>query len=336
MHSSRLLILCVLPLLPLFFASTQAQPPPLPTYASKIAEAGEEVISAVAVDSNGNSYVVGNYRSPSLIFRLDGNTTKTLSNLGGSDVFVVKYKPTGALEWAQSLGGLQDDLGVDIAVESSGLNVYITGLFMSRELHFGAGVPKLTNEFYGDLQFNVFLVKINNAGRIAWTTQTGDNDVSSLVIDNSKKRLYVTGAFPSILLIKDGKVADDDTLLARKAMWTAVTGGDNGEERKLDTSGWFDDDPDAIPAAATSKLPSSPSATGVATSSQDVYLDYYSTGNGELIDGTVMTGDRDDYTTDLVLEPSTANPVVCGIFESTQLTVSEALILDNTTPGNDV
>ena len=70
----------------------------------------------ITTDSSGNVYVTG-YTAGGL----DGNT-----NVGSSDLFVVKYDSAGVKQWTQQLGTSQDDLAQGIATDSSG-NVYVTG-----------------------------------------------------------------------------------------------------------------------------------------------------------------------------------------------------------------
>ncbi len=73
----------------------------------------------VAVDAAGNSYVTGEYYSPSITF---GSTT--LTNAGGYDLFIVKYDVNGNVVWAKSAGGTNSDFGRGVAVDASG-NTYI-------------------------------------------------------------------------------------------------------------------------------------------------------------------------------------------------------------------
>jgi hypothetical protein len=67
------------------------------------------------VDTAGNVYVTG-FTSGSL----DGNT-----NIGGTDMFLVKYNSTGTKQWTRQLGTASSDRGFGIAVDASG-NLYAT------------------------------------------------------------------------------------------------------------------------------------------------------------------------------------------------------------------
>ena len=76
----------------------------------------------ISVDSNGNSYVMGDFSGTATF----GATT--LTSKGESDIFVAKVNSSGKFIWAQSAGGTADVLGRDIAVDSKG-NSYVSGSF---------------------------------------------------------------------------------------------------------------------------------------------------------------------------------------------------------------
>src|SRR5205814_121514 len=77
---------------------------------------GDDSARAVAIDSQGNIIVVGNFVS-SVDF---GGTTLTSVpdpfQRVWSDIFVPKYTPSGALLWARRFGGNQPDSGDAVGV----------------------------------------------------------------------------------------------------------------------------------------------------------------------------------------------------------------------------
>jgi hypothetical protein len=87
----------------------------------------------IAVDRWGNSYIIGEFTSASVDFNQPGQNPKPdliLSNHPEhrSDMFIVKYGPTGKILWATSAGGSGYDEGHSIAVNGIGI-IYITGEF---------------------------------------------------------------------------------------------------------------------------------------------------------------------------------------------------------------
>jgi hypothetical protein len=72
----------------------------------------------IVVDSSDNIYVTSSARNG---VGLDGNT-----NLGGSDIILIKYNTDGTKLWTKQSGGSGYDYGFSIDLDSSG-NIYITG-----------------------------------------------------------------------------------------------------------------------------------------------------------------------------------------------------------------
>ena len=92
----------------------------------------------VAVDSSDNIYVTGWTRG-----KLD-----TYS--GGDDTFLVKYNSSGTKQWTRQFGAPSGDIGIGVAVDSSG-NIYVTG-------NTDGGLDGNTNSGKTD----IFLVKYNS------------------------------------------------------------------------------------------------------------------------------------------------------------------------------
>jgi hypothetical protein len=87
----------------------------------------------VAMDDNGDVFVTGSFRGPSVTFG-----TTTLINTGfGSDIFVSKLNSAGAWQWAIGAGTSGDDAGLGLAADGNG-NVVATGNFQSQTIAFGA------------------------------------------------------------------------------------------------------------------------------------------------------------------------------------------------------
>jgi len=78
---------------------------------------GNDVASGLAVDTSGNAYITGNTNAD-----LDGQT-----NVGGHDLFVMKYDTSGTRQWTQMLGTALGEYGRSVAVDGSG-NSYLTGM----------------------------------------------------------------------------------------------------------------------------------------------------------------------------------------------------------------
>ena len=145
----------------------------------------DDVGRAVAVDSSGNCYVVGDFGWSSGGTANFGNTN--VVSAGGTDVFVAKYNPNGDVEWARTYGGGGFDRGNGIAADLQG-KVWITGQS-------------------GDGNGLAFVVKYSSAGIVQWAQRGGGDYAAGVAIATDKSgnsfvtgRFSVTGSFGNITL----------------------------------------------------------------------------------------------------------------------------------------
>ena len=143
--------------------------------------ADERIFSVnVAIDSINNIYITG-YTNKTL----DGNT-----HLGANDIFVIKYNSSGNVQWTDTLGSVNNDVGNAVAIDSND-NIYITGY--------------TTGELDGITQ-DGFLTKYNSSGVKQWTKTLGTSvsydedapwnsgsDISNAVAIDSNDNIYITG-----------------------------------------------------------------------------------------------------------------------------------------------
>ena len=105
--------------------------------------------SGVAVDGDGNSFVVGG-TSGSLV----------ADNSGSLDVILIKHDPEGNLLWQRQIGSEHEDMGTGVAVDAKG-NAYICGYTMGVLGDTSAGGP------------DIFIAKYDGDGVHLWTHQFG-------------------------------------------------------------------------------------------------------------------------------------------------------------------
>jgi hypothetical protein len=146
-------------------------------------------LSGIAVDASGNAYVTGTTYSTD--FPVTQNAFQTTS-AGSADAFVSKLNATGsALLYSTYLGGIGDDYGFGLAVDTSG-NTYVTGGTLSVDFPTTPGAFQTTFGGYID----AFVTKLNDTGSaLAYSTYLGGsaNDAGSGVAVNASGSAYVAG-----------------------------------------------------------------------------------------------------------------------------------------------
>ncbi|HEY2922370.1 MAG TPA: SBBP repeat-containing protein, partial [Candidatus Binatia bacterium] len=180
--------------------------PAILVYSGFLGGSGDDRGNGIAVDFDGNSYLTGETDSTQLNFPT--TVGPDVSQNGGLDAFVAKVDPTGSeLLYAGFIGGLGDDRGKAIAVDSLG-NAYITGETNSTQTTFPVtGGPDLTHNGLSD----AFVAKINPSGTnlvyAGYIGGFGDDRGAGIALDASN-RAYVTGETDSI----GGSFPDGDGL----------------------------------------------------------------------------------------------------------------------------
>ena len=132
--------------------------------------------NAVCIDKEGNVYVAGDFRSPSIII---GSSTFFNSTFDGidSDIFIAKYDSKGHLKWAKSAGGKKNDRATNISIDTLG-NVIIIGTSLSSTSNFDALVlvnPDSLSSYLGI----EYIAKYDNDGKIISVVEK-DKDLKEL------------------------------------------------------------------------------------------------------------------------------------------------------------
>ena len=127
---------------------------------------GNDIGRSIAVDASDNVYVTG---STSQFGSGQGFVT--------SDVFLLKYGPSGEFQWSKTWGGLGNDYGTGVAVDSVG-NVYVVG----------------STDSYGG-QSDFVLLKYDSYGNLMWQKVWGgpQGDYGTGVAVDSGDSVYITG-----------------------------------------------------------------------------------------------------------------------------------------------
>lgn len=157
---------------------------------TRIGGSGTDAGNAIAVDSNGNTYIGGQTSSTNF----PTSPSPIQATLAGPfDGFVAELNATGtALTYSTYLGGSADDLVTGIGLDASN-NAYVTGITLSSNFPTTSGVLQTAQKGMAD---NAFVAAIKSDGSaLIYSTYLGGsgvNDALALAVDSAGEA-YVTG-----------------------------------------------------------------------------------------------------------------------------------------------
>ncbi|MEO8150375.1 MAG: SBBP repeat-containing protein [Bacteroidia bacterium] len=274
---------------------------------------------AITTDAAGNVLVTGYYSSATITF---GATT--LTNAGGSDVYVVKYDAAGNVLWAKSGGGASTDNSKGIATDTSG-NVLIIGTFGGTSATFGTITLTNTTALASD----VFIVKYDASGNVLWAKSAGgtNSDYGTGIATDASGNVVATGYFQSASITFGATTltnagAQDIFVVKYDAsgnlLWAKAQGGtsyDNGNSITTDTSGnvlvtgWFQS---ASVTFGTVTL------TNTTSGSNDIFIVKYDA-LGNVLWAKSAGGTLVDNPTGITTDAG-ANVLLTGYFQSGSIT----------------
>lgn len=189
----------------------------------------------IDVDIFGNVYATGSYDGT-----MDADPGLGISQLiplGLADIFIIKLAPSGNFIWAKTIGGVSDEQGSSISIDSSG-NVLSTGFFKSTvDFDPGSGIYNLTSNSlgcgFGCTYPGAYILKLDSNGNFIWAKpliSDGSGSCNGLAITTDKyDNVFTTGNFSNSVDFDPG---------SNSFSITAV-GGTDIFLSKLDASGNF-------------------------------------------------------------------------------------------------
>jgi hypothetical protein len=192
---------------------------------------GGDMPSCLATDTAGNIFMTGWFHGSYTTF---GAVTLNNVNVGSSDLFVVKFDPSGTPLWGNRSGGMNNEAALSVSVDQSG-NAVITGHYVSPSIVFGTYT--LGNAGVYDL----FVTKYDVPGNVLWAKRVGaaGADFGQSVAIDGLGNVYVAGDFSSTSIVfgpvtlSNVTPAGDEVFLAKLDITTGMSES-------------FDDDNDGI------------------------------------------------------------------------------------------
>lgn len=164
-------------------------------YASHHGGAADDRINDVAVDKNGNAYIVGQTFSTNL------NVTGGVQSVkaGGMDAFIVKVNPAGTQRvFSTYLGGSGTDNANSVAIMSDG-KIAVTG---ASDVDANDDLPTTSNRYMGPASvfgrsLDVFVTVLTASGSgLFYSTFIGggNNDIGAGIAVDASNKVYVSGS----------------------------------------------------------------------------------------------------------------------------------------------
>jgi hypothetical protein len=183
---------------------------------------------AISTDVTGNCYVTGHFTGNATF----SGITLTSAGYFDTDVFILKYNPSGLLMWAKRAGGIGNDIGYGIDVDKNE-NVFVCGAFRGTML-FG---DKILTRTTGS---NGFIAKFDQSGKMLWSRNTNGSNLNEYrkVSADAEGNCYVTGSITEDVLfgrINIKSAGGKDACIVKydsngSLMWVLQGGGTKDDE----------------------------------------------------------------------------------------------------------
>lgn len=154
---------------------------------------GSERGTCLALDSNGFLYLGGYFESSNIRFG-----QKELNPVGGWDIFLLKFDPSGVIIWIKTFGSENYEEPTSIACSKS--SIVLTGEFSGKSIKFDdITLINQGNEGLSD----IFITKFNYDGDVQWAKSIGGSsfDRPHSIIFDYNENIYLAGSFNSNLII---------------------------------------------------------------------------------------------------------------------------------------
>ncbi len=173
-----------------------------------------ETARSIAVDGAGNVYVAGSFESAvnfdgqdplyaSPFRRVARGTLGPIYNgPSSSDGFVMKYGPSGAVQWVRRFGGTSVDGATSLSIDRTDNGVVLTGTFYEGgDFEDSDGTSKLALVGQGDR--DSLIVKYTSAGQLAWVIPVATSGMDALGANavDASGNVWVTGILGGRLMV---------------------------------------------------------------------------------------------------------------------------------------
>lgn len=167
-------------------------------YSTFLGGGDDDSAESIAVDANGNAYITGHTNSSSSNPFPTTNDAED-SQCNRQDAYVVKLNNSGSqLIYSTFIGGRGYEYGKAIAIDES-YNAYITGQTNSDNFTTTENAYCRSFSYWNEYRFDeVFLVKLDQQGRLLYSTYIGGNNIDfaegiTLEKKTNNPKVFITG-----------------------------------------------------------------------------------------------------------------------------------------------
>jgi len=180
-------------------------------WATTISGTGTDKPVNLILDSSNNVYISGYYTTDITLYN-SSFSGKTITNAGGSDIYIFNYYNNGLLNWTTCISGIGNEVPIFLLSDSS-KNVYISGYYGSTITLYNSDTSTfktITNA--GGI--DTFIAKYDNTGIGIWATQITDisnNQTVNLLLD-STNNAYISGYYTADITLYNSNTSTFKTL----------------------------------------------------------------------------------------------------------------------------
>lgn len=175
---------------------------------------GYDFGNGISTDRAGNIYITGYFEGKAYFSKKaitpgtknDPGSSKIITSIVSSDLFIAKYNSSGSLIWVQQARGSINDYGNSISVDAAG-NVYATRQTPGIAT-FGSGSVSSSGGT------DIFISKFSSSGQLQWLQQAGGigfNHGNGIIVDPSGN-VFVTGYFEGSATVGDTLLTSDGAI----------------------------------------------------------------------------------------------------------------------------
>lgn len=160
-------------------------------WAKQFKGSGNDYVSAIAVDADGNVYTTGHFFDTADFDPGEGNDI--LISAGRADAFISRLDANGNHVWVGKFGGTNNVRGNALALDGSGY-MYIAGEFEGGA-DFDPGAPGYFTFSAGGI--DAFITKLDTAGKFVWVKKMGglSNDQPYSIALDKTGNIHLAGTF---------------------------------------------------------------------------------------------------------------------------------------------